>query len=206
MPQITAGVSGVNRNIKRAIAGVSGVNQEIKTGHAGVSGVNRPIFASKVEATLTVSGKKANTTKDYLYSSIPSSSSYDTATWTVTFDRNLTFSAGTVSTIGRYAAFSTSNCACKWTIGSYQTSLYKDGISSASVPSTQAPIITNKISFHFSMNYVMDTNSDRKDAKFNNWIFYPDEYPNGIKIDMSKLVSTSVTGNVKSQAISFIEL
>lgn len=203
---ITAGVSGINRTVKRAFAGVSGVNREIRQGFAGVSGVNRLIFSSKVEATLTVSGKEANTTKDYLYSSIPSSSSYDTATWTVIFDRNLTFSAGKVSTIGKYAAFSTSNCACKWTIGSYQTSLYKDGISSASVPSTQAPIVTNKIAFHFSMNYVMDTNSGRKDAKFSGWIFYPDEYPNGIKIDMSKLVSTSVTGKVQSQAISFIEL
>lgn len=203
---ITAGIGGVNRQVKRVFTGVGGVNREIRQGFAGGSGVSRPIFASKVEATLTVSGKKANTTKDYLYSSIPSSSSYDTATWTVTFDRNLTFSTGTVSTIGRYAAFSTSNCACKWTIGSYQTSLYKDGISSASVPSTQAPIVTNKIAFHFSMNYVMDTNSGRKDAKFSDWIFYPDEYPNGIKIDMSKLVSTSVTGTVKSQAISFIEL
>lgn len=203
---ITAGIGGVNRQVKQVFTGVSGVNREIRQGFAGVSGVNRLIFSSKVEATLTVSGKKANTTKDYLYSSIPSSSSYDTATWTVIFDRNLTFSAGNVSTIGRYAAFSTSNCACKWTIGSYQTSLYKDGISSASVPSTQAPIVTNKIAFHFSMNYVMDTNSGRKDAKFSDWIFYPDEYPNGIKIDMSKLVSTSVTGKVQSQAISFIEL
>lgn len=203
---MTAGVSGVNRTVKRIFAGVSGVNREIRQGFAGVSGVNRPIFASKVEATLTVSGSKANTTKDYLYSSIPSSSSYDTATWIVTFDRKFTFNTGTVSRIGKYAAFSTSNCACKWTIGSYQTSLYKDGISSASVPSTQAPIVTNKIAFHFSMNYVMDTNSGRKDAKFSDWIFYPDEYPNGIKIDMSKLVSTSVTGKVQSQAISFIEL
>ena len=206
MPQITAGVSDVNRSIKRAIAGVSGVNREIKTGYAGVSGVNRLIFSSKVEATLTVSGKKANTAKDYLYSSIPSSSSVETATWTVTFDRKLTFNTGTVSTISSYWSFSTSNCGSQWTIGSYQTDKYKNGISSAKVPSTQAPIITNKIAFHFSMDYVMDSNSGRKDARFGTWVFYPDEYPNGLQMDMSKLISTYGTGNVKSQTVEFIEL
>ncbi len=206
MPQITAGVSGVNRAVKRAFAGVGGVNREIRQGYAGVSGVNRLIFSSKVEATLTVSGKKANTAKDYLYSSIPSSSSVETATWTVTFDRTLTFSAGTASTISSYKAFSISNCSTKWTFGSYTTDPYKNGIATGKIPSSQAPIVTNKVSFHLSMSSVMDTNSGRKDATFGTWIFYPDEYPNGIKLDMSKLISTSVTGNVQSQTVEFIEL
>ena len=49
---ITAGVGGVNRQVKQVFTGVSGVNREIQQGYAGVSGVNRPIFANAIDLTI----------------------------------------------------------------------------------------------------------------------------------------------------------
>lgn len=213
MPQITAGVSGVLRTVKQAFAGVSGANREIRDGYAGVSGVNRPVFSGKVSAVLSVSGNSCGVQNGSLYSTVnrTSASSSYTSTFTVKFSKKLTFNNAGPSGRDAYLYKKQGSwyyCRHRMTIGSYQETGVKQSKSSShltKIPLASIPVTTDTVSFHISNTDVSSNTTSDTEMQFTQFIFYPEEYPNGLEIPMENLVTSYPSSN-PSQTIEMREL
>ncbi len=206
MPQISAGVSGVLRVIKQVFAGVSGVNREIKDGYAGVSGANRPIFSGKVGATLTVSGDVGGVRKGCLYTTLNGSSGGTKITFSVKFDRKLTFTSDRTNVYLYKKQGSWYYCVYRLTVGTYNGSYSKSSkASSASlkIPASSSPMVTDSVSFYIYKDYISSTSDT--EIQITEFKFYPEEYPNGLAVPMDSLVASRPSSN-PSQPIELIEL
>ncbi len=199
MPQITAGVGGVNR--------------EIKQGYAGVSGVNRPIFSGKVSAVLTVSGSRCGIRKGCLYTTVngTSASSIYSSTFSIKFSKKLTFNNAGPSGRDVYLHKKQGSwyyCPYRITIGTYQATAVKSSSSTSytpKIPSGSIPMVTDSASFYISNSSVSSNTTSDTEIQLDQLIFYPEEYPNGLEIPMDLLV-TAYPSNNPSQTIELIEL
>ena len=198
---ITAGVGGVNRQVKQVFTGVSGVNREIQQGYAGVSGVNRPIFANTIDLTIIggaedtgcrsrIQGHTLNPHKAHIYLSV-SESAKATAYVIVTFrfGRALTFGPDNVIKINK-----SGYCDRGGGEGTFRFHAHSDHGTSTQ---EYVNIYSSKYpeSFSFKENVAVTdlvgnldsnchTDSFSVSLYFDTLLFYPAEYPNGLKIQL----------------------
>ena len=198
---ITAGIGGVNRQVKQVFTGVSGVNREIQQGYAGVSGVNRPIFANAIDLTIIggaedtgcssrIFGNTTTPARPYIHLSVQEKAKA-TAYVTVTFrfGRALTFGPNNVIQIN-----TTGYCSRGSGEGTFRFHAHSDH---GTVTREYVDIYPGKYpeSFSFKENIAitdligdLDSNcasgSYDVNISFSVLRFYPVEYPNGLKIEV----------------------